>query len=199
MDGTDLIWGLVVVASGGFICIYGLMLFKFALAAMGFGLGFVIAWWLLDGQTDTVRLLVSLVVGAVAAFALFALARFGIYVAGAILGLLIALVLGGLIEIFGPSVSNPVMAILAIGGLIGGGLFGHRIGQLVVLLATAGAGAYLLVEGFRVWFGSRMVGIADTPDKLLGNSFSMVLFLTIFALSALSQYNTRKLMRRVIN
>ncbi|MGN6033086.1 MAG: TM7S3/TM198-like domain-containing protein [Thermomicrobiales bacterium] len=198
MDGTDLIWGLVVVAAGGFICVYGLMLFKFALAAMGFGIGFVAAWWLLDDQSDSMRLLISLVVGAVAAVLLFALARFGVYVAGAILGLIIALVVGGLIEILGPHISNPVMSILAIGGLIGGGLFGHAIGQLVVLLATAGAGAFLVVDGLRIWFQSRMDGVADTPDRLLSSSFSMVLFLTIFAISALSQYNSRGLMRRVV-
>ncbi|MGN6484274.1 MAG: TM7S3/TM198-like domain-containing protein [Thermomicrobiales bacterium] len=198
MDGTDLIWGLVVVAAGGFICVYGLMLFKFALAAMGFGIGFVAAWWLLNDQSDSMRLLISLVVGAVAAVLLFALARFGVYVAGAILGLIIALVVGGLIEILGPHISNPVMSILAIGGLIGGGLFGHAIGQLVVLLATAGAGAVLVVDGLRIWVQSRMDGVADTPDRLLSNSFSMVLFLTIFAISALSQYNSRGLMRRVV-
>lgn len=198
MDGTDLIWGLVVVAAGGFICVYGLILFKFALAAMGFGIGFIAAWWFLDDQTESMRLLISLVVGAIAAVVLFALARFGVYVAGAILGLLIALVVGGLIEIFGPHISNPVMSILAIGGLIGGGLFGHAIGQLVVLLATAGAGAFLVVDGLRIWFESRMDGVADTPDRLLSSSFSMVLFLTIFAISALSQYNSRGLMRRVV-
>lgn len=199
MSGTEFLWGLVVIAAGVFICVYGLMLFKFALAAMGFGAGFVGAWWLLSSQSDSMRLLISLVAGAIGAFVLFSLVRFGVYVAGAILGLVIALVAGGLITIIGPNVNDTVMIILAGAGLIGGGVFGQRIGQLVVLLATAGMGAFLVVDGLRVWFDTKLSGAGEDPHTLLGNSFAMMLFVTIFAISALSQYNARGLMRRVVN
>lgn len=198
MDITAFIWGLVVVGAGAFICVYGLILFKFALAAMGFGLGFVGAWWILDSQSDTTRMLISLAVGGIGAVVLFSLARFGVYVAGAILGIVLALVVGGLFEIFGPRLSDPVMWILAVAGVAGGGIIGPRIGQLIVLLATSGAGAFLVVDGLRIWFDANIEGDTAHPDRLLGNSFAMVIFVVIFAISALSQYNSRGLMQRVL-
>lgn len=199
MSGTEFLWGLVVIAAGGFICVYGLMLFKFALAAMGFGAGFVAAWWLLSSQSDTMRVLISLVAGAIGAVVLFSLVRFGIYVAGGILGLVIALVAGGLITIIGPNLNDTVMLILAAVGLVGGGIIGPRIGRLVILLATAGMGAFLVVDGLGVWFDTSLSDAGDVPHTLLGHSFAMVLFFVIFAISALSQYNTRNLMHRVVN
>lgn len=198
MDMTTLIWGLVVVGAGAFICVYGLILFKFALAAMGFGLGFVSAWWVLDSQSDTTRLLISLAIGGIAAVVLFSLARFGVYVAGAILGVILSLVIGGLFEIFGPTLSAPVMWILAIAGIAGGGIIGPRIGQMIVLLATSGAGAFLVVDGLRIWFDSNIEGETADAGRLLGNSFAMVVFVVIFAISGLSQFNSRGLMRRVL-
>ena len=198
MDITTFVWGLVVVCAGAFVSVYGLILFKFALAAMGFGLGFVGAWWLLDSQSDSMRLLISLAIGGVAAIVLFALARFGVYVAGAILGIVLAFVIGGLFEIFGPHLSAPVMWILTIAGIAGGGFIGPRIGQLIVLLATSGAGAFLVVDGLRIWFDANIEGDTAEPTQLLGNSFAMVVFVVLFAISALSQYNSRGLMQRVL-
>ena len=199
MEFTEVIWGAVVVAAGIFIAVYGTLLFKFALAAMGFGLGFVGTWWLLDSQPDTTRMLIAMAAGGVGAVVLFSLARFGLYIAGAILGLVIALVVGGIIEILGPTPDNIVMWILVLGGVAGGGLFGHRLGQLIVLLATSAAGAYLIIDGLQIWYASRIGGALDDPSQTLAQKLTLTIFLVLFAMSALSQHNARRLRQRVIN
>ena len=199
MDFTVEVWGAVVIAAGIFIAVYGTLLFKFALAAMGFGLGYVGAWWLLDSQPDTTRLLIAIAAGGVGAVVLFSLARFGLYIAGAILGLVIALVVGGIIEILGPTPDNIVMWILVLGGVAGGGLFGHRLGQLIVLLATSAAGAYLIIDGLQIWYAWRIGGALDDPTQTLAQKLTLTIFLVLFAMSALSQYNARSLRQRVIN
>lgn len=197
MDTTDVIWGAIVIAAGIFIAVYGSLLFKFTLAAMGFGIGFVGAWWVLDGQSDTMRLLISMVVGGIGAVLLYSLAKFGLYIAGAVLGVVIAIVVGGIIDILGPKPDNIVMWILALGGLAGGGLFGHRLGQLIVTLATAAAGAFLIVDGFQIWFSSQIGGDVSDPSQTLAQKLALTMFLVFFALSALSQMNSTRLMQRV--
>ncbi len=199
MDFTEFAWGAIVIAAGIFIAVYGSMLFKFALAAIGFAIGFVGAWWLLDSQSDTTRILVALVAGAVGAVVLYSLARFGLYIAGAILGVVIAILIGGIIEILGPTPDNIVMWILVIGGIAGGGFFGHRLGQLIVILATSAAGAFLIVDGLQIWYASRIAGDLDDPSQTLAQKLTLTIFVIIFALSALSQFNSSRLMQRVLN
>lgn len=198
MDWSATIWGLIIIGAGVFISVYGLILFKFALAAMGFSIGFVGGWWLLDGQETTSRFLVALVAGAVLGVLLFLLVRFGVHIAGAILGLVVAIAIGGVIEIIGSAPSDVVMSILAIAGLAGGGIFGRGIGQMIVLLATSAAGALMIVDGLREWYGNDLVN-TESAVRTLGSGFALTLFVVLFAISALSQYNSRQLRNRVLN
>src|SRR6186997_3122120 len=115
MDWTDLVWGALVIGAGIFLSVYGSLLFKFALAAMGFGIGFIGGWWLLDDQDEAMRLLVALVAGGVIAVLLFSLVRFGLRIAGAILGAVLAIVVGGIIDIIGPTPDRWLMIILIVG------------------------------------------------------------------------------------
>ena len=43
MSGQDLLWGIALVGAGVFVAVYGTSLFQFALGAMGFGIGFLLA------------------------------------------------------------------------------------------------------------------------------------------------------------
>ena len=199
MDATEMLWGAVVIGSGMFLAVYGFLLFKFALAFMGFGIGFISAWWLLDDVSDTARVLVSLVVGAIAGVVLYSLVRFGLYIAGAILGAVIAVLIAGIIDIFGPTPDDFVKIILVVGGLAGGGFFGHRLGSLIIILATAAAGAFMCVDGVQIWFASRVGGELDDPTQTLAQKLTVVVFLVIFGISALSQMNSSKLRHRVMN
>jgi len=55
METGDLIWGIVMIAGGVFIGIYGEMLFKFVLAMIGFLVGFSALYLILEGQDETLR------------------------------------------------------------------------------------------------------------------------------------------------
>lgn len=199
MEFSDVAWGVLTICAGLFISIYGVMLFKFALAAMGFSLGFIGGWWVLEDQENASRFLIALVIGAVLGVLFFALIRFGVYIAGGILGLVLALVVGGFIEILGPSPSNMVMIILAVAGVAGGGVLGGRLGQFVVLLATALAGAYMIVDGIHTWFASTFEYEGKTAAETLGTGVAMVLFIVLVVMSVLSQRNAQRLRHRVIN
>lgn len=199
MDFVDVAWGLLTVGAGVFIAVYGLVLFKFALAAMGFSLGFVGGWWMLEEQDTAARFLIALVVGAVLGFVFYSLVRFGVYIAGAMLGVVIAVVIGGVIAIFGSAPSNIVMVILTVGGIAGGGLFGHRIGQFIVLLATSATGALLIVDGMQTWFASTTGNADANAAETLGTGFALTLFGVLLGMSFLSQYTSHQLRQRVIH
>jgi hypothetical protein len=199
MDFADFAWGALVIGAGIFIAVYGSLLFKFALAAMGFGVGFVGAWWLLDSQSDTTRLLIAMAVGGVAAVLLFSLVRFGVYIAGAILGLVVALLVGGIIDVIGSAPNDFVMTILVLGGLGGGGFFGPRLGNMLIALATSAAGAYLIMDGVQIWYASRIGGDLADPVQTLAQRLSITIFAIICLISFLGQNNARKLRHRVLN
>jgi hypothetical protein len=197
MDWSEGLWGALVIGAGMFLSVYGSLLFKFALAAMGFGIGFIGGWWLLDDQDEAMRLLVALVAGGVIAVLLFSLVRFGLRIAGAILGVVLAFVVGGIIDIIGPTPDRWLMIILIVGGIGGGGFFGNRLGDWIIILATAAAGAFLVVDGIQIWFSSRIAGDLDDPTQTLAQKLTMVVFLVIFGIAALSQNESIKLRRRI--
>ena len=197
MDWTEVLWGAVVIGSGIFLAVYGSLLFKFALAAIGFGVGFIGGWWLLDDQDEAARILIALVAGGVFAVLFFSLVRFGLRIAGAILGAVLAIVVGGIIDILGPTPDRWLMIILLIGGIGGGGFFGNRLGNWIIILATAAAGAFMVVDGVQIWFASRIAGELDDPTQTLAQKLTMVVFLIIFGIAALSQNESSKLRHRI--
>jgi MFS superfamily sulfate permease-like transporter len=87
--------------------------------------------------------------GAVAAIVLFSLVRIGLYIAGGILGAVLALVVSGLLGLLdeGFDWGPLILVILGVGGV---GFFGHRLGNLIIILATAAAGAFLVVDGLSI-------------------------------------------------
>ena len=137
MSESEFVWGIVLVAAGVFISVYGNMLFRFALAVMGFGLGFLAAVWLTDGQDTVQRVLVGLAIGGIAAIAFYTLVQCTVYIAGGIFGLIVALVVSALFSLFGPNLNDVVVTMLGIAGLIAGKIappplltqFGRRLSQ----------------------------------------------------------------------
>jgi hypothetical protein len=196
--GMEFIWGAVLVASGIFIAVYGNVLFRFVLAVLGFAAGFMGAMTLLDGRDDALQLLVSMVVGGIAAAVLFALVKFGLYIAGSILGGVIALVVSSLIGQLDGGV-NTLAAILLVAGAGTGGFFGHRLGNLVIVLATATAGAFLTVYGLTIWFQDELSAAVEDPSMALTRSIGITLFLCIAAISGLAQINSSNLRFRLLH
>jgi len=201
MDAADLVWGLVLISAGVFVAVYGSMLFKFALAAMGFGIGFAAAWWILGetSATSSVQVLVSLAAGGILAFAAFALIRFGLYIAGGILGLVLSFLVIGCINIWGDTNSDFLTVILAVAGVAGGGFLAPRLGSMITIFATAAAGAFLIVQGLGAWFESRFGQDASEATQVLGQRLTIVTFLVFFGMAALSQWQSTRLTRRVLN
>jgi hypothetical protein len=194
----EFVWGAVLVACGIFIAVYGNILFRFVLAVIGFAVGFMGAMTVLEGQDDALRILVGMVVGGVAAAALYALVKFGLYIAGGILGVVVGLVLATLVGQLDDGV-NWLAGALMIAGAGTGGFFGHRLGNLVIILATATAGAFLTVYGLTIWFQDELNNTIDDPSMTLNRSVGLALFLIIATISGLAQRNSSDLRRRLLN
>ena len=190
-----LLWGIIVLVSGVFVAAYGSQLFRFALAFLGFAIGYSLVAWLGGGLDTALRILVGIVAGGILASTLFLLVKFTLNIAGALLGLVIALAVLGLFRLAGLDLSV-LGAVLAIAGAGLGGFFGNRLGSIVVVLATSLAGAYLVVLGLGAIYG---LGVeTDNPLTLLGTSFPLVLFLTVALISGLAQYQAFSLRRRFL-
>jgi len=197
MSITDFFWGLLVICSGVFIGVYGSMLFRFALAAMGFGLGFLGALTLLSDQPATTRLLIALAAGGIVAIALYTLVRFGIYVAGAIFGLVLSFVVSSLLAIFSSQPNRWLVTILALIGAGAGGFLAPRFASLAIILATSAASAYLIVNGIQIWYAKDLEVTYDNPATALSNRLSLIVFLIVFAMAFLSQFAMRTLRSRI--
>jgi hypothetical protein len=192
----ELVWGAVIVACGIFIAVYGNVLFRFVLAVIGFAAGFMGAMTLLEGQDDPLRILVSLVAGGIAAGILYSLVKFGLYIAGGVLGVVLGLVVASLVGQLDSGV-NGVGAVLMIAGGGAGGFFGHRLGTMIIVLASAAAGAFLTVYGLTIWFQGELSASVDDPSMALARSIGVALFLCIAAISGLAQLNSSKLRYRL--
>ena len=197
MSGSEFVWGAVLVASGIFIAVYGSLLFRFVLAVLGFAVGFGVAFVLLEDQDTAAQVLVALVVGAIAAGLLYSLIRVGLYIAGGVFGLVLAVTIAGLFGWLDNGVGWTAGILLIAGGGLGG-FFGNRLGDWIIILATAAAGALLVVNGVLVWFkdeySSDLTGDITTN---LDKSEVLVVFLIVFAIAFLSQLNSSNLRDRL--
>lgn len=190
-----LLWGLIVLVTGIFVAAYGSLLFRFALAFLGFAIGYSLVAWLGGGLDVALRILVGIVAGGILAATLYFLVKFTLNIAGAILGLVLMLALLGLFRLAGLDL-RVLGVILALAATGLGGFFGNRLGSLVIVLATSLAGAYLVVLGLGALFS---LGVAtDNPLALLGASFPLVLFLSVALISGLAQHQAFSLRRRFL-
>ena len=190
-----LLWGIIVLVSGIFVAAYGSLLFRFALAFLGFAIGYSLVAWLGGGLDPALRILVGIVAGGILAATLDWLVTFTLNIAGALLGLVLMLALLGLFRLAGLDL-NILGLVLAVAAAGLGGFFGNRLGSVVVVLATSLAGAYLVVLGMGAIFG---LGVAtDDALTLLGTSFPLVLFLTVALISGLAQYQAFSVRRRFL-
>jgi hypothetical protein len=198
MAGSDLIWGLALIALGVFVCSYGNMLFRFALPALAFGLASVMVYGLLDSMDALPRVGISLGLGLIAAMVLFLGARIAIYVAGGLLGVVAAMLLASLIDLAGSRPSEWIVYPLVIAGAGGGGYIGPRFGAWITVLATATGGAFLAVAGILRLFQSTFGRDITSPVDVLNSKVTIVVFLVIAIISALTQYNFWRLRANVL-
>ena len=84
---------------------------RFALAVGGFVIGFALGWWLLDSATEAAQIIVAFALGGVVAIVGYAVVRIGVYLAGGLLGALLALIVLSFLSIESSAVN--VLVILA--------------------------------------------------------------------------------------
>ncbi|MGE5603515.1 MAG: hypothetical protein ACM30E_10710 [Nitrososphaerales archaeon] len=195
MDSGSLLWGVLALASGIFICAYGNVMFRFVLAVLGFMLGFSAVMWLGGGLQGGLLLVVAIVVGAIVAALLYSLVRLALYIAGGTLGIVIVLAILGLVGLAGSNLGI-VGWILVIAGAGVGGFLGRGLGTIAIVLATAMAGAYLVVLGLAKLFGAGIE--SGNALTMLGKSLPFVVFVTVALISGLSQYEALRLRRRFL-
>ena len=99
MEGT--LWGIIVLICGIFIASYGNVMFRFALAFMGFALGFSLVMWLGGGLDTTIRIVFGIVAGSVLALTFYMLVKFMLHIAGGVVGLVLMMALLGLFQLGG--------------------------------------------------------------------------------------------------
>ncbi len=191
--------GIVLVACGIFLLVYGGLLFRFALAVGLFVLGFSLASWLFAGQTDLIRILISLVAGGALAIVGYALVRMVLHIAGGLLGAMLVLVVLSLFPFDMPSFLS-IILIVAGAGVVG--FFGNRLGDWVIILATSLAGAYAVVLGLTRMFPTAVE--ASTDYVASGSAYvpftgpAFAVFVIVLLVGALAQERIRSMRGRFV-
>lgn len=195
METNTFLWGLVVLIVGIFVSSFGNVMFRFVLAFIGFALGYSLVMWFGDSVASPLQIVIAIVVGGIVAAVFFSIFRFALYMAGGLLGFVLMLGLIGLFKagnldlgFFG------WLLVLAAAGF--GAFFARRLGDIVIVLATALTGAYFVLLGLATLF--KLDVDTGNPLYMLGKAFPLVLFVTIALISGLAQYQAFSFRRRVL-
>lgn len=196
--GINLIWGLVIVAAGVFVCVYGNQLFRFVLAVVGFAIGFWLMMTLVPPTNVALQILLAIIVGGIGAAVLYSLFRLSLHLAGALLGAVIVLAILSLVGLVGGGSSMGVIGwVLVLVGAGAVGVFGNRLGNGIIPLATSLAGSALVVMGLAKMF-TQNVGIdSNDPIAIMSAGFGFALFVVLAVISALAQFQIASLRQRL--
>jgi hypothetical protein len=195
----NFLWGIVVVAAGIFVCVYGNQLFRFVLAVVGFAIGFWLMMTLVPGDNVALQVLLAVIVGGIGAAVLYSLFRLSLHIAGALLGAVIVLAVLALIGWVSPSADLGVFGwILVLAGAGVVGFLGNRLGNAIIPLATSLTGAALVALGLAKMFAQNAGATSDDPITLMSTAFGFVLFIVLALISALAQFQIADLRRRLL-
>jgi hypothetical protein len=200
METSSVLWGVIALLVGIFVCSYGNVLFRFVLAFIGFAIGFSIMMWLGDVFSLPLQIVLAIVVGGILAAVFYTVFKFALYVAGGLMGFVIMLSLLSLFHIGGMDL-NWIGWILVLAAAGVGAFFARRLGDIVIVISTALIGSYFVVLGVLNIFLGNILAIREEmadPLLLLGAGFPLVLFLTIALISGLAQYQAFSFRRRVL-
>lgn len=199
MEGVSLIWGLVIVAAGVFVCVYGNMLFRFVLAVIGFAIGFYAMMAIIPPTNVALQLLLAIIVGGIAAAVLYSLFRLSLHIAGALLGAVVVLAVLSLIGWAGPGANMGILSwILVLAGAGVVGFLGNRLGNAIIPLSTSLVGAALIVLGLSKMFAQNVGATSNDPIAVMSTGFGFVLFIVLAVISALAQFQIADLRRRLL-
>jgi hypothetical protein len=142
------------------------MLFRFVIAVLGFVIGFWLIMTILPATNDVLRVTLAIIVGGIGAAILYSLFRLSLHIAGALLGGVVVMAVLALVGWIGNGDFGVVSWILVIAGAVVVGFFGNRLGDAVISLATALAGAAAIVAGLSKLFSS-VVPTSDDPIRII--------------------------------
>lgn len=187
--------GVLLIACGIFMLVYGGMLFRFTIAVCAFVIGFLIATSLLASQPQSIQWLVGFVAGGALALVTFSLVRAVLHIAGGILGAIVVLLILSLLPFgLGPFLS--LVALIAGAGLIG--FFGNRLGDWIIILATTLTGAYAATYGLMAMFPD-IFPATENSALINFTGPALAMFVVLFVIGALSQYQIRSVRGRFVN
>ena len=184
------LWGVIALACGTVMLVYGAAMFRVVLAFAGFYIGFaLVSGWLgalTSGPSPAIQTLAAVVLGAALGGVLYSFVGIAVYAAGAILGLVLALFLTSLLGVG----SSWLLTVLALGGAGLGAFGGRYLGQWLTIVSSAFAGAYFAVTGLALIFGQ-----TAENGMMPVNSRTLVVFVLLATISFLAQSRTRNLRR----
>jgi Domain of unknown function (DUF4203) len=187
--------GLLLVACGVFLLVYGTMLFRFAIAVAGFVVGFALGWWLLESASDAAQIIVAFALGGVLAIVGYAVVRIGVYLAGGLLGALVALIVLSFLNI----TSSVINVLVILAAAVAVGFFARSLGLWLTILATSAAGAYAIVYGLsRMFPDSTQIEDLESAKIPMTGAALTILILT-FAIGFLSQWTLARIQRRFVD
>lgn len=186
--------GILSIAAGVFLCVYGQMMFRIVLAVFGFMVGYTVAMQIL-GPTDPMGWIIAACAGAVCAAILYFLISIALYIAGAMLGLVLALLLMSVLSFQPGSFPSILLGILGLGL---GAFFGRMLGDLILAFASAAVGAYFCVYGLAALFPTQLGVTPADLTRCLNTPFAIVIFVVIVLVSGLAQMQIRDLRQRLL-
>ena len=184
------LWGVIALACGTVMIVYGATMFRVVLAFAGFYIGFGLVSATLGtisgGPSPAIQTIIAIILGAALGGVLYSFASLAVYAAGAILGLVLALFLTSLIGVG----SSWFLSLLAAGGAVLGAFGGRYLGQWLTIVSSAFAGAYFAVTGLALIFGQ-----TAENGMMPVNARTLVVFVLLATISFLAQSRTRNLRR----
>mgnify|MGYP003577765510 CR=1 FL=1 len=186
----SLLCGIIPLACGTVMLVYGGSMFRVVLAFAGFYIGFGLVMGLLgtlgNAPSQAVQTIIAVILGAALGGVLYSFVRIAVYAAGGILGLVVALFFTSLLGLG----NNWLLAVIALAGAGVGAIYGRFLGSWLTILASAFAGAYFAVTGLALIFGQQ------APNGLMPvNARTLVGFVLLAGVSFLAQSRTRNLRR----
>lgn len=185
-----LLWGIIALACGTVMLVYGAAMFRVVLAFAGFYIGFGLVMGVLgtlgNAPSQAVQTIIAIILGAALGGVLYSFVRIAVYAAGGILGLVVALFFTSLLGLG----NNWLLTVIALAGAGVGAFYGRFLGSWLTILASAFAGAYFAVTGLALIFGQQ------APNGMMPvNARTLVVFVLLAAISFLAQSRTRNLRR----
>ena len=184
------LWGVIALACGTVMIVYGATIFRVVLAFAGFYIGFGLVSATLGtisgGPSPVIQTIIAIILGAALGGVLYSFVRIAVYAAGGILGLVLALFLTSLLGIG----ASWLLTVLAVAGAGVGAVFGRHLGSWLTILSSAIAGAYFAVTGLALIFGQ-----AAANGMMPVNTRTLVVFALLAAISIMAQGRTRNLRR----